>query len=289
MEAPVDCPAGEEYRCRLDDEGKCGPGSGCLFAPYCHPSECNGECEWACDLGWDCSPSAETSILLCISDPNDEGCDVWEQDCAVDQKCSPLADDGGDLWSDTRCVPVVPQAKELGEPCEFPGSPSEGDDNCDFGLVCWNVDDETNLGTCKAFCDYFQGEPRCSEGYVCSYFEASIGVALCIDRCDPLAQDCASNEACLPTSALDGDGWMCFLDASGDDGQFGDPCELVASCDPGLLCVLSELVPECEGTACCSPLCDITAPNTCPGEGQECFPRFEGPGLENVGICRLPW
>ncbi|MFY0532131.1 hypothetical protein [Nannocystis pusilla] len=88
--------------------------------------------------------------------------------------------------------------------------------------------------------------------------------------------------------------FLCVLDASGDEGQAFDGCEFANACDPGLSCLDPELAVECDpmSTGCCVPFCDISAPNTCPGQGQECISWYEDvpalPGLENVGVCSLP-
>ena len=41
-----------------------------------------------------------------------------------------------------------------------------------------------------------------------------------------------------------------------------------------------------------SPFCDITLPNTCPGQGQECVAWYDPgeapPGYDNIGACVLP-
>ncbi|MCB9700983.1 MAG: hypothetical protein H6711_03765 [Myxococcales bacterium] len=295
-EIPGVCQEGEVYRCRLDGEGECGPGSGCVREnDSCDPLACTGKnsdsgwCESVCGFGWDCSPSDDPSIANCIADPADEGCDPWDQDCPEGYKCAAWADDGGNSWNATRCVPVVPEPKQVGESCSFPGSVLAGDDDCDLGLMCWNVDYETKIGTCMAFCGGSPDEPTCAEGSICLYALRGVGVALCMEFCDPLAQDCpGATDLCLPS----GDEWICYLDASGDAGQFGDPCEYLTACDPGLMCVGAEIVPGCMASGCCSPFCDISAPNTCPGVGQVCLPWYEegtAPrGYENVGVCGLP-
>lgn len=43
---------------------------------------------------------------------------------------------------------------------------------------------------------------------------------------------------------------------------------------------------------CCEPYCDLTEPNTCPGQGQQCLAWYaEGtapPECEHLGVCSLP-
>jgi hypothetical protein len=76
-------------------------------------------------------------------------------------------------------------------------------------------------------------------------------------------------------------------------GAYGDPCEYVNVCDPGLVCLASDHVPVCteDMPGCCTPLCDLLAPE-CPMDTL-CSPWFsedaEIPaGLENVGACVDP-
>ncbi|MCA9657684.1 MAG: hypothetical protein KC486_05030 [Myxococcales bacterium] len=288
------CREDEVYRCRLDDQGACGPGSGCVQRMDCDPMSCTHEeydwtrpCEWRCEFGWDCSPSLDPSLLVCVADPADEGCDTWEQNCPEGYKCGPYSEGGG-WWSDTRCVPVVDAPKQLGETCSYAGDLFAGEDDCAFGLMCWYLDYETQIGTCAALCGGTPDEPSCPPGSACTYVSRDIGLGLCIDFCDPIAQDCPGGDLCLPLE----NGWGCVLDASGNEGQFGDPCEYANACDAGLICLNPEYVPDCAASGCCSPLCDINAPNTCPAAEQACIPWYEEglapPGLEHIGVCGVP-
>ena len=76
---------------------------------------------------------------------------------------------------------------------------------------------------------------------------------------------------------------------------YGTPCTYANSCNPGLLCINAEAVPEpaCStATDCCSDICDTTLPNMCQGAGQECVPFYEmgmaPPNYETVGVCAIP-
>jgi hypothetical protein len=88
-----------------------------------------------------------------------------------------------------------------------------------------------------------------------------------------------------------GESFICVLDASGEQGQYGDPCEYLNECDPGLICINPEYVPGCMANGCCTPWCDLTDPS-CPGATQQCLPWFEQgvapPGYDTVGICGVP-
>jgi hypothetical protein len=84
-------------------------------------------------------------------------------------------------------------------------------------------------------------------------------------------------------------------------GAYGDPCEFINVCDPGLICLDAATVPPgqpCEGAAgCCTEICDLSDPAgdmQCAGaaEGQTCQPWYEEDsapiGFEDVGVCALP-
>jgi hypothetical protein len=90
-------------------------------------------------------------------------------------------------------------------------------------------------------------------------------------------------------------GWL------GRDGAYGDACDFINECDPGLVCMTTANVPPgqpCErAAACCTELCDLSDPAgdlQCAGamDGQACQPWYE-PGMEpigfeTVGLCALP-
>jgi hypothetical protein len=221
-------------------------------------------------------------------------CDIWAQDCARGEKCMPWANDGGTSWNATKCVPIAPDPKQPGEPCTVEGSGVSGVDDCDIGSMCWNVDPDTNMGTCIAMCTGTPDNPMCAESCdVCTVGGDSV-LALCLPGCDPLGSDCPAGQACIPIA----DEFGCAPDGSGALGAAGDPCEFVNACDPGLFCASADILPDCdEGVGCCAPFCSTVAADPCPGAapGVECVPWWE-PGQEpmdgctnaTVGACVLP-
>jgi hypothetical protein len=103
--------------------------------------------------------------------------------------------------------------------------------------------------------------------------------------CDPLLQDCADGDTCVP---LDG-AFECAADESGATGSWGDPCDFLNACDPGLFCADGSDVACPAGLdTCCTWFCDVDAPAGICG-GSECvafFPEGEAPpGYEAVGYC----
>ncbi len=242
------------------------------------PTDTTDPSETACDF------------LSCDSDPGDmEECDMLAQDCPEGEKCMPWADGGGSSWNATKCSPIDPDPKQPGEACVVEGSPVSGVDNCAKASMCWDVDPE-NEGVCIAFCEGTSVEDAtCDPGFSCT-LNADLSLILCLPDCDPLAQDCPGDELCIP--ADEKWNWTCVLDASGEAGVYGDPCEAPNACDRGLYCLAPEYVEGCEGVGCCSPFCDTSKANTCPGDTQECIPWYEEgmapPGRENIGICGTP-
>ena len=216
-------------------------------------------------------------------------CDVWApDDCPDGQKCAAKACDiGSPSWDTFVCVDIMGH-QQLGEPCSAFGDWVDGLDDCAEGLMCWRGDPSTEVGTCIANCTGPASAPSCPSGYTCELYGSGVP-APCTPSCDPLAQDCEPWNVCLPYSS---DAFVCKWDASGEAGAYASPCEFANACDPGLLCLDASVVPEpsCEDAlGCCTPYCDLSLPNTCPGAGQVCAPLFDPQlaGYENVGVCAV--
>jgi hypothetical protein len=221
-------------------------------------------------------------------------CSLEAQDCERGFKCMPYSSDGSYWWNATACFPVDPDPVGLGEPCQWEGEPWSGIDDCGFAQVCWSFMPGDG-GVCKGLCLFDDPDDwesvHCEDPAATPYIGCQECFCWCETPCDPLVQGCGDGQACVASN----DFFMCMPDASGDMGGYGDPCEFINACDPGSTCLGPSTVPGCEGaTGCCTPYCDLTQPNVCPGaaEGQECLPWFEPgtapPGLENVGVCALP-
>jgi hypothetical protein len=210
------------------------------------------------------------------------GCSLFEQSCVRGEKCTIWANDGGNAWNATRCVPVDRAPDGPAEPCTVEDSGVSGLDSCDVGSVCWDVDPDTLDGTCVSFCAGSEDAPLCEDGLRC------IGnnlFFLCLPNCDPLVQDCNEGDACYVIE----DTTECASDTSDDSGAAFDTCAFANACDPGLNCTDEEIVGLCDegAEACCTPFCDMQD-TTCP-EGTQCISAFaEGmvpPGYEDVGVC----
>jgi hypothetical protein len=244
--------------------------------------------------------AGETGVMFLV-EPDGGGisfeCDMFAQDCPDGEKCMPWANDGGNSWNATRCSPIADNPGQAGDECAVEGSGTSGIDDCDLGTMCWDVDPKTNIGTCVAMCTGDESAPICEDPDTSCVIVNEGAIVLCLPACDPLLQDCAEGQACYPVA----DAWNCAPDASGETGIYGDPCEYINVCDPGLICLGAGAVPAgeaCEGSAgCCTEICDLTDPTgdmQCTGApgGQLCTAWYEEgsapPGYEDVGACSLP-
>ncbi|WAS95009.1 hypothetical protein [Nannocystis punicea] len=105
--------------------------------------------------------------------------------------------------------------------------------------------------------------------------------------CDPLSQDCPDGQAC----SLVGGDFSCievFV-----DGGLGDPCQAAGECSPGLVCLPAGALGGCDGSSCCSPLCDVSDTGAqCGSASEVCAPVLTGddvpPMYADYGVCRLP-
>ncbi len=218
-------------------------------------------------------------------------CDPYAQDCPDGFKCTPYANDGGSAWNSTRCAAVDPNPVGEGMPCMVQGGGATGDDNCELGALCFNVNAQTLVGTCSNLCTcgLGPGEVSCDDGFGCVVYNDG-ELPLCTAACHPLLQDCADGDACVPEPNAS-EFFFCAPDASGAGGNPGDPCEFINACNPGQLCAAAAVVPGCNGVGCCTPYCDLTDPNPACLPGQTCQPFFPGgaplPELGDVGACAL--
>src|SRR5690606_38468395 len=147
-------------------------------------------------------------LFLCAPDggPRPYECDLLAQDCPVGEKCMPWANDGGLSWNATRCSPVAPAPGQVGDACLVEGSGVSGIDDCDLGLMCWNVD-ERGEGYCQDICTGTYRDPSCAAPEDQCVISNEGAIALCLSTCDPVLQDCTiAGEACMP----DTDAWVCW-------------------------------------------------------------------------------
>lgn len=131
----------------------------------------------------------------------------------------------------------------------------------------------------------------CGPGQACTVCQACVA-AVCLDLCDPVLPACAPELGCYPFPG--GPGFGCIRPPP-SPVAVGEPCRLAHECAPGSMCLAAEVFPDCTGSGCCAPFCDLTAEDpdaACMGVGTECEPYFgEDPprSLEHVGVCALAW
>ena len=201
-------------------------------------------------------PNASAGVL---DEPENPGapCDPWTQNCPAGEKCAPWDSTGQGAWNATKCVPVDPNPAQPGEPCHVVESAASGIDDCDLGSVCWAVDPETLEGTCVAQCHGTESDPTCSTpGTVCSISNSG-SLTLCLQECSPALGDCPPGQTCYGV----GNTFICAPESAPGGGGYGDPCDQIGVCDPGLFCANARAVPECKGgsaTGCCSSYCDLS-------------------------------
>ncbi|MEM6995069.1 MAG: ribulose phosphate epimerase [Myxococcota bacterium] len=224
-----------------------------------------------------------------IVDGDDGGivpsCDVWTQDCPEGEKCSATIEGGGAAWNSTACVPVFDNPSTPGAPCTAESAAS-GEDDCDFGSMCWGVNEE-GIGYCVSLCTGDANSPLCEDPETSCVIVNDGVLNLCLPDCNPLIQDCqADGESCYPSPS----GFTCAPDVSEGAGA-GEPCGAINTCTGGTFCAGADVLPECDAASCCTEFCDTDLDEMCQA-GAECIGLFaEGeapPGLNTVGGCLLP-
>ncbi|MBL8941975.1 MAG: hypothetical protein JNK45_02455 [Myxococcales bacterium] len=227
------------------------------------------------DTGSSSSDTATTAIFIdtdtsCFAHCTYE-CDLWTQDgCADGDKCMPWANDGGSAWNAKRCSPVAENPGQPGDPCTVEGSGVSGIDSCDVGVMCWNVDAETNTGTCVAMCTGSEADPSCAGACDRCMIANDAVLILCLPLCHPAGDDCGDDEVCAVIDEV----FQCVPAFVSGGVGLGDACASASDCSPGLSCVGAAELPACDGDACCTPLCD-------PGDAEGCA---EVPGTACVEL-----
>jgi hypothetical protein len=218
-------------------------------------------------------------------------CTVFDQDCPEGEKCVTTLDPNFDVY---RCVPILGD-QAVGEACTF--DRGSGADDCDATSHCWNLetdDQGVEHGECVPICIGTRDDPSCPgqgescEGFECKIF-GQIGYPFCVERCDPIAQDCDEGKACF----LDPGYNTFFCGVVNVPGALGEPCGWIQECAAGLTCLSNDQLPECLGDACCSPICLTGDDAGCEGSwpGTVCSDALDYPLMEGCpthGACMVP-
>jgi hypothetical protein len=208
-------------------------------------------------------------------------CDVWLQDCPLNQKCVPYVGSTG-TWDAFRCVPILGDGK-AGDACVLDGKWAATDD-CGAGLVCWNaIESEGQLvGRCTDLCKGSIDNPQCAPGTTC-VFDGSGAPSVCALSCHWLLQDCDEGLVCT----WSGRSFTCLIS---EGVPLGHPCDGFYACEAGTSCLPSEALPSCASTSCCVEFCDPDAPS-CSLPGTGCIDLFkpgQWPPIELPLICAVP-
>jgi hypothetical protein len=213
-------------------------------------------------------------------------CDVFAHDCPDGEKCVPYSSTGAD-WDAHKCVPVTGDQAH-GEPCTYAGT-AEATDDCDENSGCYDVHevDGELIGTCHAFCMGTADDPECPPSTSC-LISSSGSLGYCVFACDPVAQDCGARLGCYWT----GGEFSCTF--TSENIPVGEPCGFINDCAPGLLCANTDVLPACNGSACCAIFCSLSVGDSqCAAvPGTACVPfyydGFAPPGYEDTGVCIVP-
>ncbi len=241
--------------------------------------------------------SSSTSFGDANDDESEGGaeCSIYEQDCDAGEKCVPYSDQADLIPDDIRCCPIVGNENlQAGDTCTVEDYFGSCLDNCGVGTFCLDIDGD-GQGTCQPTCGGSAQNPECLPNETC--FIYFTGVPMCFPTCDPLAQNCPSDQGCYPDEAESGGTGFICLPTVGVSGNYGDYCWLLSNCQPGFVCVTSDFQPGCDGlVGCCTALCDASEEDNCStfDPGVECVPWYlngEMPpsvALEDVGVCVIP-
>jgi hypothetical protein len=231
-------------------------------------------------------------FLMHVDMPSSTACDVWAQNCGPGQKCVAYASAPGSLWEDTKCIDIVPDPGQFNEPCTVAGHWTSGEDTCDKGLMC--LVSVGLSGICLPLCQGSEEAPICqlASQYCQLTADTSFAPYLCHIQCDPLIQDCPTQQVCLPDYYW-GDRFTCYPASDTARGSL-EPCVGgTGSCQAGLVCIEPALISaQCDPRAdgCCTPFCQVSNPE-CPGADQACMAYFLDPAppeYADVGLCQVP-
>lgn len=208
-------------------------------------------------------------------------CDIWAQDCPEGEKCVPWSADGDGDLDDCffpRCSALDPDPLPTGSTCSMPGGPWSGEDACEIGAFCWDVDPATNEGTCVANCMGSEANPTCADDLRC--FQGFDGwITACVPGCAPLQPACAEGETCVTTQF---DPAVCLPASLPLPAAQGEPCD--EGCGSGFACMPVDLVAGCADVgSCCTAVCDPKAP-VCDVDVPVCVPLE---GNAPAGACTI--
>jgi hypothetical protein len=225
-------------------------------------------------------------------------CILWEPDqCPDAQKCMPWSELADQVPDDIICCDEVENPGVDGDPCEVTDYNGSCIDTCIDGTLCLIDDYDALTGICRTFCE--PAGDDCDADHTCkNFFEMIMGAAnvpLCMERCDPLAQDCPlASWHCIPDTPTPAgqSGFICVPPPEITVGLF-DGCALANSCEKGNVCVTPERLPDCGSPiGCCTAFCSLAEGD---GPCQALDPDLQcvdwmspDPEWQDVGACVIP-
>lgn len=248
--------------------GEEGEGRGSSTAPATTSADSTGPTGANDSSGGSTSSGSVTSGDGDIATPRPvppTSCDVFAQDCPSGQKCTWILGE-----TETGCVPLTQDPKQVGEPCTWDPEAPDGEfgwDDCALGAICFGFGDG-GPGACVELCKGSYSYPYCDPGEVC--FGGRV-VFTCAKTCDPVVQDCPADHRCVFEPYA---GFVCEHEIhDGSEVGLGEPCSWDWDCAPGLACAWKTAIKGCASDTCCTEYCDSTDPGfICHGESQTCPP-----------------
>lgn len=225
-------------------------------------------------------------------------CVLWNADeCGEDRKCMPYSTEADRIPDEIQCCDAVDDPAVAGDPCMAMDYNGSCLDNCAQGSMCLLDDEDTLSGHCREFCN--PGQSQCEPDQTCkSFFELLVGVPtvpLCMEKCDPLIQNCTpDNWHCIPDTPTESgqSGFLCSPPPPSTPKGLFDTCALANDCEPGLVCVTAQRVPDCGFTSCCTAYCSLSEGNaacTTLHPDLRCVDWMSpDPDWQDVGACAIP-
>lgn len=240
---------------------------------------------------------ADSSSSTTVEPPEGE-CIFWADECGPEQKCEPYTVNEGQQFPDEiRCCPAVENPDLVGEACDVIDYNGSCLDTCERGAFCVLDDPDMLKGQCRAYCN--PAGDDCPPTETCkSFFELLNGVPtvpMCMEKCDPLVQDCVvPNWRCIPDSpTISGQsGFICVAPPPGSPVGLFDACALANQCETGNVCVPGDRVPGCTFASCCTAYCSLSdgdAACQALDPSLVCVDWMSpDPTWEDVGVCAIP-
>ncbi len=270
-------------------EGESGSGSGSSSSSSTTSSSTTTDDTSSSSSTDDTSSSSSTGSFVNVDASIDAMCSPTAQDCSDGEKCVAYSTEGDGPpaapWDANKCVDITGDL-EPGDSCDIEGGKYTGVDQCRPGAQCLLTDDDGFGGACVEFCD--ESMSCTNSQAICAVYNNG-ALPLCLDRCDPLVQDCPDGQGCFQGPASD---FICFkVSADSGEGGPGDECAFVNQCQAGNICLAPDAVQDCDPgfAGCCSPICEIGGGDVC-GSMEDCVAVFDPPvpGYADVGVCTLP-